>query len=145
MLVFLALWAVVVTIQHGSRAEVARIEAEKVRPLTPEETTTLTEKVKRREEAHWGSEDGRKEAFGMSKQFVTKRFKAPATADFPYYSNSEVKVQHRGKGVFLVKGYVDAQNAFGANLRTYYLCASRLATRKVVWVYVEVNSPDLVL
>jgi hypothetical protein len=58
----------------------------------------------------------------MSKQFMEKRLKAPSTADFPWYSNSEVSVIHRGGGTFDVRSYVDAQNSFGAQIRTHYTC-----------------------
>lgn len=99
-----------------------RPEPEPQRPLTSEEAAALIAKVKEREEAYWNSEDGRKDAYYMSREFVKKQLKAPATADFPRYTDPAVEAHHRGKGVFLVKGYVDAQNAFGANLRTRYLC-----------------------
>jgi len=58
----------------------------------------------------------------MSQTFMKRKLKAPATADFPSYSDSDVSVVHRGGGVFMVKSYVDAQNSFGANIRTHYIC-----------------------
>jgi hypothetical protein len=73
-------------------------------------------------ENHWESTDGKIEAFVMSQTFMKRRLKAPSTAGFPWYSDSEVSVFHRGGGVFQVKSYVDAQNSFGAKLRTHYLC-----------------------
>ena len=73
-------------------------------------------------EAHWDSTNGKIEAFVMSQSFMKKRLKAPSSASFPWYSDSEVSVAHRGGGIFLVKSYVDAQNSFGAKLRTRYLC-----------------------
>jgi hypothetical protein len=56
-------------------------------------------------------------AMVMCKQEVRKRLKAPATADFPTFMNSELK-----DGKYVVTSYVDAQNGFGANLRTYFQC-----------------------
>ena len=72
--------------------------------------------------AHWDSTNGKIGAFVMSQTFMKRRLKSPSTADFPWYTDSEVSVSHRGGGTFLVESYVDSQNAFGAKLRTHYLC-----------------------
>ena len=72
--------------------------------------------------ARWESNDAKRDAFRISQQFVTKRFKAPATAEFPGSDHAAVAVVHQGEGLFLVKGYVDAENAFGAKLRSSFLC-----------------------
>jgi len=73
-------------------------------------------------EQHWDSTNAKIEAFVMSQTFMKRRLKSPSTADFPWYTDSEVAVKHRGGGVFLVNSYVDAQNSFGAKLRTHYSC-----------------------
>jgi len=59
-------------------------------------------------------------AFVMSQTFVEKQLKAPATAKFPLYSES--KVTDLGDGKYKVDSYVDAQNSFGAMIRTNYTC-----------------------
>lgn len=59
-------------------------------------------------------------AFYMSQQFTTKQLKAPATAKYPAYS--EAQVLDLGDGQYRISAYVDAQNAFGAMIRTQYLC-----------------------
>ena len=46
--------------------------------------------------------------------------KAPATADFASYSDSAVV--NKGDGTYIVVSYVDAQNSFGAKIRTRYTC-----------------------
>jgi hypothetical protein len=56
----------------------------------------------------------------ICQKFVTDRLRAPATAQFPSYS--EQKASKNNDGSFIVVGYVDAQNGFGANIRTYYGC-----------------------
>ncbi|MCW5697326.1 MAG: hypothetical protein KIS96_11425 [Bauldia sp.] len=66
------------------------------------------------------SEDGEIEAFVMSQRFVTNALRAPATARFPYITASGVSSTHRGGCLFRVRAYVDAQNGFGANIRTAY-------------------------
>lgn len=55
-------------------------------------------------------------AIYTTNRYVTDQLKAPASADFQ--SNPEVK--YVGDSAFIVKGYVDAQNSFGANIRSYY-------------------------
>ena len=62
-------------------------------------------------------------AFFMSKKFVEERLKAPSSADFCSYSDATVT--DLGGGRFSVSAYVDAQNSFGATIRTYYSCVLR--------------------
>lgn len=59
-------------------------------------------------------------AFVMSQSFVKKQLRAPATADFPWMSDSEVTVNYLGDCTHEVRAYVDAQNAFGAKIRNRY-------------------------
>lgn len=59
-------------------------------------------------------------AFVMSQSFVKDRLKAPATAEFPWYDES--MVTPLGKEKYIVRSYVDAQNAFGALIRNNYTC-----------------------
>lgn len=60
-------------------------------------------------------------AFVISQEFVKKRLKAPATASFPWGTNSAgVSVVERGRCEYTVNAYVDAENSFGAKLRTQY-------------------------
>lgn len=59
-------------------------------------------------------------AFVMSQNFTKKQLKAPSTAKFPRYS--EGRVADLGNGEYRVSSYVDAQNAFGAMIRTNYIC-----------------------
>jgi hypothetical protein len=53
----------------------------------------------------------------MSEDFVKRMLKAPATAEF----GDEVAT-HLGSEKYRVSGYVDAQNAFGAKLRSTWTC-----------------------
>lgn len=63
------------------------------------------------------------EAGGMCREFVKNRLRAPATAKFAGLSDTtSVKLDD---GSFLVRSYVDAQNGFGALIRTYYRCQVR--------------------
>lgn len=58
------------------------------------------------------------DAYVMSEEFIKEKLKAPATADFP--GGSDGRVKYLGDSTYLVTSYVDAQNSFGANIRSNY-------------------------
>lgn len=62
-------------------------------------------------------------AYVMSQTFVKRGLKAPSTADFGSYSDSQVIPMPAGESAcsFLVRGYVDAQNSYGAMIRNNYI------------------------
>jgi len=53
-------------------------------------------------------------------KFVTERLRAPKTADFQ--TASDATVQPISGGDFEVTSYVDSQNAFGAMMRSTFVC-----------------------
>lgn len=55
----------------------------------------------------------------VCQNFVDDRLKSPSTADHPF---TGAKVWRMKRGRFVVKSYVDAENAFGATVRTDYHC-----------------------
>lgn len=63
-------------------------------------------------------------ALVMAHDFIKRQLKAPASADFPSRADSGVTVVKTdlgsGKCEFMVGTYVDAQNSFGANIRTQF-------------------------
>lgn len=59
------------------------------------------------------------EAMSAAESFAKDRLKAPATARFP--SNSDFRTEMLSCGTWRVTSYVDAQNSFGAAIRTYYV------------------------
>ncbi|MBF0352282.1 MAG: zinc ribbon domain-containing protein [SAR324 cluster bacterium] len=61
--------------------------------------------------------------------FVKKNLKAPSTAQFASYS--EVKISGYGDGPWTVIGYVDAQNSFGAKIRSTYTCTIHYSGDKI--------------
>jgi hypothetical protein len=65
------------------------------------------------------------EAFVMSQEFVKRALKAPSTAEFPWYEDGFVT--RLGDGRFRVSAYLDAQNSFGAQLRSRYSCVVKSA------------------
>lgn len=58
------------------------------------------------------------EAYSMAQVMVEDRLKAPSTADFPVYTPGQVV--KLGENKWKIISYVDAQNSFGAKVRTYY-------------------------
>lgn len=64
-------------------------------------------------------------AYYMSHQFMEKQLKAPSTAKYPRYDENFVK--DLGDGRYTVDAYVDAENSFGAMIRTNYTCTLKYA------------------
>lgn len=59
-------------------------------------------------------------AYVMAQEYVKERLKAPATAKFPHINDRGVQAKYLGNCTHSIVGYVDAQNGFGATLRTHY-------------------------
>jgi hypothetical protein len=82
-----------------------------------ERSRERAEKAKRERIASLCKKDSiRSTAYVMARDFVTDRLKAPSTAEFPY--GSGYSVSFVGECSFVVTGYVDSQNGFGAMIRT---------------------------
>ncbi|MFJ4902916.1 hypothetical protein [Streptomyces sp. NPDC088727] len=59
----------------------------------------------------------------MCEKFVKERLKSPGTADFSGVSDTQIKTISGSKPWrYLVTGYVDSQNGFGATVRNTYTC-----------------------
>ena len=57
----------------------------------------------------------------IAKRVVKRLLKSPSTADFSGYADTQVgHLRDSGPNVWIVKGYVDAQNSFGAVIRNRY-------------------------
>jgi hypothetical protein len=63
------------------------------------------------------------ELVSMAEVFVKKNLKAPSTAEF--CSVREARINKLGNHEYEVRGYVDAQNIFGAMLRSNYYVKMR--------------------
>jgi len=100
------------------------------RILTPSEET----KQKIQEEKKWGSPTM---AYQMSQEFVKQRLKSPGSADFPFLDFTAT--QTKNKGEFLVKGYCDAQNAFGAKIRVDYTCTMKCQNERWSCTNLKIN------
>lgn len=63
------------------------------------------------------TDDYKSDAYAVAQHYVEEKLKAPKTADFPWYDESYVTVSGNK---YTVSAYVDAENSFGANVRTYF-------------------------
>ena len=60
----------------------------------------------------------------MSQGFVKKRLKSPGSAEFPSmaWDKTDIRISFdRSTGLYTVRAWVDAQNSFGAKIRTNYI------------------------
>jgi hypothetical protein len=58
-----------------------------------------------------------------AQEYVKQRLKAPTTAEF-----QRASVKHMKECMYLVTGYVDAQNAFGVPMRNGYIATMQLSS-----------------
>lgn len=96
-------------------AEMARRTAELRKQREAEERERQAAKA--REEAKVCND--KVSAWTMAEQMVEAQLRAPSTADFPWYR--EEWVRPTGDCSFTVTGYVDAQNGFGAMIRSNWV------------------------
>ena len=77
----------------------------------------------RRRRKKYGTKLG---AWVMAQHFVKRELRAPSTADFGLGEQSPRKcVADLGDGLYLARGWVDAQNAFGAQVRSTFVVKLR--------------------
>lgn len=55
-----------------------------------------------------------------SRQFVERLIKSPSTAE--YFTDMERHVNRRNDTTFVINGWFDSQNSFGATIRSNYSC-----------------------
>lgn len=76
------------------------------------------------------------DACAMSHVFIKRQLKAPSTADFPVCREPDTIIV--GAGIhWTVRSYVDAQNSFGAMLRSDYMVRMRYEPSTDKWALVE--------
>lgn len=76
-------------------------------------------------------------AYIMSQEFVKKRLKSPATADFPSLHADGVTANMIGYCRYGITAFVDSQNAFGAMIRTNYSAKLRYDKSADTWTMEE--------
>lgn len=68
-----------------------------------------------------GSDDRKVDAWVSAKHVVESNLKSPSTAKFPFSSNSDgVSITELENGKWRVRGWVDAENGFGAKIRSNF-------------------------
>lgn len=101
-------------------AEIARIELQAHMAQT---YGKLTEKIPAVRDA--GNNKNKNGAWVFAQEFVKRSLKSPSTArfgsTFGEYQNYEDCVTGLGDGEYLVKGWVDSQNSFGATVRSNFV------------------------
>ena len=70
---------------------------------------------------NWKTEDNTTMAYIMMQDFVEKTLKSPSTAKFPS-SYDGPKIFKLKKHQYQIESWVDAQNSFGAMIRTKFTC-----------------------
>lgn len=61
-------------------------------------------------------------AYNTAKDAVLQHLKAPSTASFAKMTDPEAKYRINDDGSVLIRSYVDAENSFGAKVRTHFQC-----------------------
>lgn len=56
-------------------------------------------------------------AFLIAKNYIKKKIKTPPTAEFPFLDYQSTSISPR---IVEIRSYFDAQNSFGATVRTHY-------------------------
>lgn len=101
-------------------------------PKTLEEQRHFDE-MQRRAEQQRAEKDQRLHAHLACQTYVTERLKAPSSAEF----SRSAEIVPRDEGGYLIRGSIEAQNAFGVKLRRNYLCAVDPAGQVVRGTVVE--------
>lgn len=71
-------------------------------------------------------DDLKGEAYYSSQDFLNKRLKSPASAQYQdYFENPEIS-KYIGDSTFVINAYVDSQNSYGAMLRSNYTAKLKL-------------------
>jgi hypothetical protein len=126
LFILVAIFAPKQTPQQRAASDAKRYEEQQADLREREAKEALAkEKEAKAQEARINGSDYR--AYDAARDFMQARLKAPATAKFADYSDSQVlhvveADGTRAKGSYIVKSWVDSQNGFGAMLRSHYSC-----------------------
>jgi hypothetical protein len=84
------------------------------------------------------------DAYVMCKQKVEERLKAPSTAEFLPHAASDIKRMAGDKrgDMYEVNSYVDAQNSFGAKIRTNFKCSVVHVNKTDGWILASLKTWD---
>lgn len=78
-----------------------------------------------KKEVRWQDKENQLGAYVSAQMFVEQRLKAPSTAKFRACGDTDTTkycTEYLGNQRYRVRTYVDSQNAFGAMIRTHFVC-----------------------
>ncbi|WP_169776495.1 hypothetical protein [Wenxinia marina] len=120
--------------RQAEAAEVERREAEARRAAEAREARERAE-ARRRSEC---SQTFETQAYIAAQTFVTRELRSPGSAEFPSIHRGEVSSRTLGGCGFRLAAYVDAQNAFGAVIRTRFVVELRRVPDHDAWDLVSI-------
>jgi hypothetical protein len=86
----------------------------------------------------WYSKSNSAMAYLHMKEYVKSKLKTSATADFPLMTETGVIVSKGADNQYTVMGYVDAQHAVNAKIRTHYYGVIKQADENV-WQLISLS------
>ncbi len=115
--------------------------------INPSSTpTTNTSSQKSSEDPNaWKTRDNKSMAYIMMEDFVKRKLKAPSTAEFPGIFDGKLDhVKSLGGQKYRIVSYVDAQNTFGAQIRTRFVGEIQ-QTSEDEWQLISLNLIEIIL
>ncbi|WP_166668022.1 peptidoglycan-binding protein [Orenia marismortui] len=80
-------------------------------------------------------------AYSQAKEVIISRLKSPSTADFPWFDYNFFIID---KNKYKIVSYVDAQNSFGAEIRTHFSVIfeveEKIEENKRIWKVISVDT-----
>lgn len=83
------------------------------------------------------SDDYKAGLFAFAKEMVSSHLKSPTTAKYPLYT--QCSFQKGEDNVYMITGYVDSQNGFGATVREQWGCMIQEIGSKWKMVMVQIG------
>lgn len=80
----------------------------------------------------------RSDACFMSQKFVKDSLSTPSTAEFPDWIEANCRVTQSGN-IWKVRSFVDAQNSYGAMIRSDYGVEMSYNTERDTWILLDVQ------
>ena len=96
---------------------------------------------KETQQTFWKEEVDKIGAYVMIQEFVEKRLVSPSSAEFPDALDGfdhDKNIDYLGDQTYVIRSYVDSENAFGASLRTQFTGKIK-QTSKDKWQLLELN------
>lgn len=134
---FMIFYAILQVIVQQRNDEARRAESERVSKLTPEQRA-VEEKMKKAEEAKRKESDALSTAVAICRQGSKQLFKDPSSVSFPQM-NSEVPVEKKKDGTYLVQFQARAKNSFNATVLSIFNCRTAPASEPGKWNIISIK------